>query len=211
MISSLIAPVNAKFKAVLSSSNLGHNTPGVSNISISKEVFIHCLLFVTPALSPVLAILFLAILFINVDLPQFGMPTTITLIINLTKPLALALSCFSFNKSKSAGFICCRPCPLKQLTSKTLTFSLDNSFTHALVTLDSDKSLLFNKITLGFPAQILSMSGFAELLGILASLISITASTSFKFSTISLFVFFICPGNQLIVAIIQTSKSIFSL
>ena len=105
MISSLIAPVKAKLRAVFSSSNLGHKTPGVSSISISILVLIHCLLFVTPGLSPVFAILFLAILFINVDLPTLGIPTTITLICIFTKPLAFNLSCFSFNNKSKVGLI----------------------------------------------------------------------------------------------------------
>jgi len=71
-------------------------------------------------------------------------------------------------------------------TSMALTFSLDNSFIHSLVTQFSVKSLLFNNISLGLFPQSFSISGLAELLGILASLISIIASTSFKFSLISL-------------------------
>ena len=124
IISSFIAPVNAKFNAVVSSSNLGHNTPGVSKSSIPIAVFIHCLLLVTPGLSPVLAILFLAILLINVDFPTLGIPTTITLVIILAIPLALSLSCFSFKRFNKAGFIAFNPSPFKQLTSSTFTLSL---------------------------------------------------------------------------------------
>ena len=93
--SSFIAPVNARFKAHSSSSNFGHNIPGVSNKSILPARCIHCLPFVTPGIFPVFALFFLANEFISVDLPTFGMPTIIALIVLFNNPLFLYLSTIS--------------------------------------------------------------------------------------------------------------------
>ena len=74
--SSRIDPNNASFKPICWSSNLGHNTPGVSKSSRSLSNLIHCRLFVTPGLSAVLAAFLLAKVLIIVDLPTLGIPHT---------------------------------------------------------------------------------------------------------------------------------------
>ena len=147
------------------------------------------MLFVTPGLSPTLAIEFLAILFIKDDFPTLGIPTTIALSTILTKPLFFILSCFSFNNSFNVGFILFNPSPVTEFTAKTFILSCDKEFIHFLVTLSSAKSFLFKRIILGLLPHISSISGFLLELTILASLISIMASTIFKLSFICLRVF----------------------
>ena len=91
-ILSFIAPVKLNFLPTSSSSNLGQSIPGVSNSCNALPTLIHCCCLVTPGLLPVCVILRFASLFINVDLPTFGIPTIIAL-------LALGLSPFAFSRS----------------------------------------------------------------------------------------------------------------
>src|SRR3712207_5659596 len=102
-------------------------------------VLIHCLFLVTPGLSPTLAVLFLAILFIKEDLPTLGIPTTIALVVIFTTPFALNLSCFSFKRSFIIGFMLFNPFPVTQFTLATLINSLDSFLIHSLVTLSSER------------------------------------------------------------------------
>src|SRR5574344_2061171 len=95
--SSLIDPVKAKFRALSYKSNLGHKTPGVSNNKRSLSVFIHWLLLVTPGLFPTLVPFLFDKLFIKVDFPTLGMPTTIILIVLLSIFFSALLSNKSFN------------------------------------------------------------------------------------------------------------------
>ena len=63
------------------------------------------------------------------------------------------------------------PTPVKQFTSNTFTLLNDNDLIHSFVTFFSVKSLLFKRIILGLSSTNFSISGLAELLGILASLL----------------------------------------
>ena len=81
IISSLIAPVKAKCNPILSSSNFGQRTPGVSKSSKSFFVLIHCTCFVTPGLSPIFALFLFEMELIKVDFPTLGIPTIIILIV----------------------------------------------------------------------------------------------------------------------------------
>ena len=73
-ISSLMVPVNARFKATSSLSNFGHSTPGVSNNSILSLMRIHCFCLVTPGLFPTPAVVLFEIRLIKDDFPTFGIP-----------------------------------------------------------------------------------------------------------------------------------------
>ena len=101
MISSLTAPVNASLSPTSLSSNLGHSTPGISKSSKPSSSFTHCLPLVTPGLSSTFASLDPASLFINDDLPTFGIPTIIILIGLPDIPLAFHFSISSFKSSLS--------------------------------------------------------------------------------------------------------------
>lgn len=76
--SSRMAPVKAKRTPTLLSSNFGHRMPGVSRSSSVLSTGTHCFVRVTPGRSSALALLRPETLLINVDLPTFGMPSTIT-------------------------------------------------------------------------------------------------------------------------------------
>lgn len=73
-ISSLMVPVKAKFNAISSLSNFGHNTPGVSNNSILSLIRIHCFCLVIPGLFPTPAVVLLEIRLMKEDFPTFGIP-----------------------------------------------------------------------------------------------------------------------------------------
>ena len=105
MISSLIAPVIARFSPTLRSSNFGQRTPGVSSRSMPIEVVTHCLFSVTPGLSSTFAFLSAARRFISELLPTFGMPTIIARRCLPSMPLSCQLFSFSSQSLRAAGAI----------------------------------------------------------------------------------------------------------
>ena len=91
----LIALILARFKATSALSNLGHKIPGVSKSKIFSLVLSQTRFLVTPGILPTLATFLPASLFINVDFPTFGTPTTKALISFSFKPLLTLFSLIS--------------------------------------------------------------------------------------------------------------------
>ena len=94
-ISSLIAPVIAKFCPTSSLSNFGQSIPGISKSSNPSFILTHCFPLVNPGLFPTPALFFPTILLISLDFPTFGIPTTISLVFTFLRPLAIIFSFFS--------------------------------------------------------------------------------------------------------------------
>ena len=159
-ISSFIEPIIASFSPTSSSSNFGHNIPGVSKSSKSFFSLIHCLPFVTPGLSPVFAVVFPTLLFINVDLPTFGIPTIIALIGTNSLPLAFSLSILSFIIALAASDTLFTPVPLTASDKMTVKPLSSKYFFHTAVFTGSAKSLLFITIILRLFFASSSISGF---------------------------------------------------
>ena len=99
---SFIEPTIARRSPVSGSSNFGQRIPGVSRSSRVLLNLIHCFPFVTPGLLPVFAHAFFAYEFINVDLPTFGIPTTIARTGRFFIPRFLSLS-ISFSGVLAGG------------------------------------------------------------------------------------------------------------
>ena len=103
MMASRTAPVKARCRPIVSSSNLGHRIPGVSSSSRPWSTVIHCLPRVTPGRSPALADFFLATLLMKVDLPTLGMPTTMARTGRPTWPFSFHRAICSFSASAHDG------------------------------------------------------------------------------------------------------------
>ena len=88
-ISSLIEPSAASKEPVFSSSNLGHNTPGVSNKSKFGSACSHVKERVTPGLSAAFNEFLPLIRLIIVDLPTLGIPHAIARTARGRIPLAI--------------------------------------------------------------------------------------------------------------------------
>ena len=199
MILSLIAPVKASRSPTVWSSNLGQSTPGVSSISKPFATVNHWLPRVTPGRSADTALLRPATRLMKVDFPTFGMPTIMTRIDGLSIPLALYDSMRGARSSLSAGTNLSTPRPLLQSTAMARVFSPERALTHSAVALRSAMSHLFSRMTRGLPAVRVAISGLRDDTGILASMISATASTSLRSFSIWRLVFVMWPGNHWIV------------
>ena len=191
-------PIIASLSPTSSSSNLGHNIPGVSSSSKSFFSLIHCLPFVTPGLSPVLAVVLPTLLLIKVDLPTLGIPTIIALIGTNSLPLAFSRSILSFISVLAASATLLTPVPFSASASITVKPCSSKYFFQVSVFTGSARSLLFITIILRLFLASSSISGFLLLYGIRASKSSITTSTSEMFSVIILLVLVICPGYHCI-------------
>ena len=147
--------------------------------------------FVTPGLFPVFAQAFPASALINVDLPTFGMPTTIARTGRFKIPRFLSRSIFSLQASRITPWMDLIPPPFLELTFTT-EYPLALKYSaHASFHLSSARSALFSKTSLAlfFPSS--SISGFRLEIGILASTSSITRSINLIFSCIIRFAFVI--------------------
>ena len=171
--------------------------PGVSSSCMPFFSFSHCFPLVTPGLSPVCALFFPVILFISDDLPTFGTPT----IISLNGFCMLRSLFFSSAIFSSIPNSCFTPVPLMQFMESARLPSFLKCSSQLRLMLPSARSLLLSTIIRGLLFTSSSIIGFLLETGILASITSITASTSLRFSCISSRVFFICPGYQLIFSI----------
>ena len=191
-ISSLIEPQKASLIPTFSSSNLGHRMPGVSRSCIPFERVSHCFPLVTPGLSPVFALFFPVRRLIKDDFPTLGTPTIISLRFFL-RTLSLLISSSILDIKFRSSLI---PTPCIESRVITLLPSLLSFSIQRLFSLPSDRSLLFRIIILCLPAVSSSITGFLLEIGILASITSITMSTSLRLLAISSLVFFICPGYQ---------------
>ena len=118
-ISSLMEPMSASRSPIFWSSNFGHKMPGVSNSSRFLLSRIHCFPFVTPGLFPVLAHAFPAKELINVDLPTFGIPTTMARTGRLMMPRFLSRSIFSLQDSCTSAWMFLIPAPVFALSCCT--------------------------------------------------------------------------------------------
>ena len=197
-ISSFIAPVNARFSPVSRSSNFGHSIPGVSSRSIPIEVGTHCLSRVTPGLSSTFAFLAPVRRFMSELFPTFGIPTIMARTLLPTAPFSSYLFIFSERISLTFGAICDIPYPFWESIAMTFAPRRDSARIHSFVASGEASDDFVRSVSLGFARQSVSISGFRELLGILASQSSITISTSFRFSPMRRRVFAICPGNHCI-------------
>ena len=119
MMASRTAPVKARCRPIVSSSNLGHRIPGVSSSSRPWSTVIHCLPRVTPGRSPALADFFLATLLMKVDLPTLGMPTTMARTGRPTWPFSFHRAICSFSAPRMTGENCFTPAPLRASHSST--------------------------------------------------------------------------------------------
>ena len=210
-MSSFMEPIIANFSPTSSSSNLGQSMPGVSRSSKSFFSLIHCFPLVTPGLSPVLAVAFPTLLFMNVDFPTFGMPTIMALTGTKSLPLAFSLSIFSFISSEAAADTLLTPVPFTASDMITVKPFSSKYFFHISVFAGSARSLLFITIILFLFFASESMSGFLLLYGILASISSTTTSTREMFSSIILLVFVICPGYHCIFIIHLKIRRFFTV
>ena len=133
-ISSLIEPKAARIDPVFSSSNLGHNTPGVSNRSNSLSACSQVKERVTPGLSAAFSVFFPAMRLIIVDLPTLGIPAAIARTARGLIPFALCLSLFSFMTFKATWMIFFpHPGSLIKSTAIQDTFSLCSFFSQSSV------------------------------------------------------------------------------
>ena len=119
MMSSLTAPVNARFSPTDWSSNFGHRMPGVSSSSKPLSTVIHCLPRVTPGRFWALADLRPATLLIKVDLPTLGTPTTMARTGRPTCPFSAHLAICSFKMLLTTGENCFTPAPVLQSVWRT--------------------------------------------------------------------------------------------
>ena len=133
-----MAPVVANIYPIFSSSNLGHNIPGVSNTDISLSTLSHLKAFVTPGLFFASKLFLPFNEFINVLLPTFGIPIIKVLTVEILFPLKDFIA--SFN-----SFI---PFPLLESIFITFVFSSVNLLIHLSVSSGSAKSTLFKTIIL---------------------------------------------------------------
>ena len=137
-----------------SSSNFGHRMPGVSSRSMPFSTRNHWLPRVTPGLSAALADFRPRMRFINVDLPTFGIPTTITRTAFPTSPFSFHAAILSASNKRTAPANACVPVPARLSVSMTAMPCARKCFAHAAVIAGSARSIRFSTISLGFPAAI---------------------------------------------------------
>ena len=193
-ISSLIAPVHASRIPTRSSSNLGHRMPGVSSRSMPLSTRNHWLPRVTPGRSAALADFLPRMRLMNVDLPTFGMPTTITRTDLPTRPFSFHWAILSASSVRTAPENACVPLPLRLSVWMTAMPCSRKCFAQTAVMFGSARSMRLRIIIRGLPAAISSISGLRDTCGMRASTTSQTASTCLIYSAICRRVFVICPG-----------------
>ena len=136
--------------------------------------------------------------FIKEDFPQLGTPTTITRNIFPGIPRRRLRSIFSLKISFTAGTKPPSPLPERQSTVSTFFPPLLKKSDQVLLAAGSEISDLFIRISPGLLTTMPARSGFRLLAGILASIISATASTALSCSVMRRRVLVICPGNHCI-------------
>ena len=194
--SSFTAPVTASSSPTSWESNRGQSMPGVSSSSSVRSTLIHCRPRVTPGRSETAAALRPAALFINVDLPTLGIPSTMARSCRVPWPLASLAAIFSASRPLTAAGKSLTPLPERASVSSTGRPLSRKYARHSAVAAGSAWSTRFIITSLGLPPARRSMSGLRLAAGMRASISSHTASTSLTFSSIILPALVICPGNQ---------------
>ena len=194
MMASRTAPVKARWRPMVSSSNLGQRMPGVSSSSSPWSTVIHCLPRVTPGRSEALADFFLATLLIKVDLPTLGMPTTMARTGRPTWPFSRHLAICSLSAPRITGENCFTPAPLWASQVSTAIPWARKCASQSLVAAGSAWSARLRTTTRGLVPTRSSMSGLRLAMGMRASMISATTSTNFRFSPIIRRVLVMWPG-----------------
>ena len=200
-ISSLIEPIYARCFAKISLSSFPHSKPGVSISSKKSVILTHCLLLVTPGLSPTCALAVPAIRLMKVDFPTFGTPTIIARSVLLI-PFSLYLLTVSAPVRSISATAFFRIEGFVETSSTAVIPCFLKYSIHALFCVLDDRSLLLRTTTRSLFTKSASKSGLRQASGARASTISIIISTSLTLSSSIRLAFAIWPGYQLIVCIL---------